>query len=509
MARGAADAHDKKAGRDEKKRATSEKRARRRADKEARRKAAAKRRGRGQVELGKQSTMLVLTVLLLVASIAALAAPGWGIPLGTLLGGGNQVTLTATTSDGSAPDADDVSAAAGVLQGRAERLYQKGVSVVRSGDDTLSVRVPSADDASSVASSLTGTGKFELVRLDSISDAEALAKIDGGASDVQLSEGTYTAFATNDDVKDTRVVQSQNPYASLMGGSSTIYSVGLTLDTDAANQLASITDELKDSSGKLAVVVDGTIVTAPTVSSKIEGGQVTFSGGFTQDQAYQLAAEIATKPIDVSLSAGDPEPLAAALNGRALACAMGAGIVLAVLAGLVCSRIFGDAGWLALTSVVVTVVLELGIMAVLVHFDYVILGTYELCAVALSALAAIASSVAGFVVYRSERAGGSSVRKAQQEACDRGVGRAALVEAVLCCLAIASTFLVPAVWREFAWALAAGLLADLVSMPLLKAPLLRVFTADDAEQRGATAVAFESAEGSAQEDASDAGTGEE
>lgn len=436
-----------------------------------------KPKGRIATELSRQGGAIACTVLLVLLSAVALAVPGWGVPLGTLLGGGNQVTLTATKSDGSEVSADELASARANLQKRADALFEKGVSVKQTGDDALSVRVPASDDAATVASSIAGAGKVELVRVDAIGDADALAQIQAGTTNVRLKDGTYTAFASSDNITDSRVVSGTSSARS----SSMVYAVGITLDSAAAKQLADITAELSSSYGRIAVVVDGTVVTAPQVSQKIEGGQVTFSGGFTRSQAYALAAEISAGPIRVTLAASDPEPLSSGLSGQALPAAIAAAVVLALLAGLVCSRLFGRAGWVAALSVIVTLVLQLGAFAVLAQFGYVILGTYELAAVVVCELVSIVSSGFAAARYASERRGGSSVRKAQQEACDHAIGRIALVEAVLCVVAIVCAFVAPGVWRELSWALSAGLLADLVSMPLVKAPMLRVLTAADAE----------------------------
>lgn len=485
------------------KEARAKERAAKRKAKQARR--AAKPRSRAAAELRKNGWALAGVAVLFVLSLVAAVVPAWSIPVGTFLAGGNQVTLTATASDGSAPSSDDVTAAAKNLQVRADGLKSRGVSVKKTGDDTIAVRVPSKDDASSIAQSLTATGKVELARVDSISDADALAQLTAGTTDVTLTEGTYTPFATNDDITDARVVESTSSYSS-----TPIYAVGFTLKGDAADQLASITDELKDSSGKIAVIVDGTVITAPSVSSKIEGGKVTFSGGFTEDQAYALAAEFNAGPINVTLTAGDAGSLGVGLWGFASAAAVLSVAVLAILVGLVCTHVLklGPTGWLAADSLVVTLVLQIGILTVLAQFGYVILGNWELIALGISAVVAAVSSAAVCWSYRHARAQGSSVRKAQQDALDTTLERFALAEAVLAVVLIAVAFLLPnLVVREFSWALAAGLTADLLTMPLFKAPMLKVFTVDDVEDSADVRVKLAPAGATASGDAASGASG--
>ena len=94
-------------------------------------KGAARAASRTSAEINRHAGAFVVAVLLVIASVVALLAPGWGIPLGTLLGGGNRVTLTASATDGSTASADDVATAASSLNARAAALYEKGVSATK------------------------------------------------------------------------------------------------------------------------------------------------------------------------------------------------------------------------------------------------------------------------------------------------------------------------------------------------------------------------------------------
>ncbi len=59
--------------------------------------------------------------------------------------------------------------------------------------------MPKGYDANAVADALTRTGHLELARLDTVSDADALQKIQNNAENVTLEPGTYDAFATSAD----------------------------------------------------------------------------------------------------------------------------------------------------------------------------------------------------------------------------------------------------------------------------------------------------------------------
>lgn len=448
-------------------------------------KGAARAASRTSAEISRHAGAFVVAALLVIASVVALLAPGWGIPLGTLLGGGNRVTLTASATDGSAASADDVATAASSLNARAAVLYEKGVSATKVADDSVALDVPAAYDASQLARELSGTGKVELARLDEVSDADALAKIGAGASNVTLASGSYTPFVTNDNVTSAKVVTARNPRT---GG--TAYGVTMGLDSDGASALTQATaDASSTTSVSIVVAVDGTVVAKPSTASKIEGGQITVSGGFTRDEAYALAAKLQSKPLPVKLEvAGTAETLHAALGGRALAVAVAAGVVVALVAGLVASRALGRAGWSALALSLASLVYALGLLTVVARFDRVILGTPELVGLALTDLCAIACACLVAQGYRSSRGSGSSVRKAQMGAHGRVSNGQHLAGALFVLAALlVGAFLLGSPANELAWALACGLVGGEVALYSLALPLVDVLTAADADAARAEA----------------------
>lgn len=453
---------------------------------------------RTSAELNRHAGAFVIAALLVIASVVALVAPGWGLPLGTLLGGGSRVTLTATATDGSAASADDVSTAAGSLARRAAALYEKGVTATKVADDAIALDVPSAYDASQIAKEISGTGKVELARLDEVSDADALAKIDTGASDVTLAEGSYTPFVSSDNVTSAKVITAQSPYTG-----TTVYGVTMGLDSDGASALTQATDGASTTNSvTIVVIVDGTVVATPSTTSKIEGGQITVSGGFTRDEAYALAAKLSSKPLSVKLDAGEAQSLQAALGGNALAACAAAAVVVALAAGALASRALGRAGWAALALTLASLAYALGLLAVVARFDLVVLGTPELAGLALTAVCAIACACLVAWGYRSSRSEGSSVRKAQMDAHERVSNGQHLVGALFVLVALlVGAFLLSSPASELFWALASGLVAGEVALFALALPLVDVLTAADADAVRAGTVELPSAEPAASEKA--------
>ena len=242
----------------------------------------------------RQVAALVCAAVLVAASVAVawLCAPsaGWGIDTA----GG---TTTTFSLDGGA----DAAQVADVLE---QRLARAGVDGARAdaADGQLTVSVPADVDASAAVAAAARSNHLELVRLDSLTDAEALSKISSGASDVALEPGTYTALADGSEVTSAQVMDTSGAQA---------YALTLTLNADAAQRFSDATAELAPVRGQIAVVVDGAVVSAPSVSQQIDGGQVSISGGFTSDEATALAAALETGALPASLTqtgTGTAEP---------------------------------------------------------------------------------------------------------------------------------------------------------------------------------------------------------
>ena len=71
--------------------------------------------------------------------------------------------------------------------------------------------------------------------------------------------------------------------------------VGVTLSEDGAERFEAVTTELAENSGvraQLAIVVDGLVVSAPTVQGPIPGGEIDIAAGYTQQEAERLADAI-------------------------------------------------------------------------------------------------------------------------------------------------------------------------------------------------------------------------
>ena len=124
----------------------------------------------------------------------------------------------------------------------------------------------------------------------SITDSATVAAISAGEQGVQIKKGTYTPFLTGEVVRNA--VVSRNPNTGQI-------EVNPSMNAEGAKKWADYTTA---SVGKLvAVVLDGTVQSAPRVNEPILDGSTAILGSFTAETAKQLKTVLETGSLPVTL----------------------------------------------------------------------------------------------------------------------------------------------------------------------------------------------------------------
>ena len=308
------------------------------------------RAGRGvPSDARSQIAALLAALVLLVASVLLALPPaevlGWGVDFA----GGPSYSYA--LADGAA----DTAATAAAVRSRLSALGVRGARV--SSGEGVTVEVPAGQDAADAVAVATRPGRVELVRLDAISDADALARVQVGASGVVLAEGRYEAFLDNSSIASIDPVR--------LSASSDLYGIQIAFTSEGAEAFAEVTSELAPVGGQVAVVFDGTVVAAPGVSDPITDGVVTVSAGLSLTDAAGMQAAVRTGVLPAELGEGTAAPLAPAVSGTGLLRALvvaGVAALAALVALLATMRLLGLVAYAGLVSVAV---LEVGGLAAL------------------------------------------------------------------------------------------------------------------------------------------------
>ncbi|WP_058270159.1 protein translocase subunit SecD [Olsenella massiliensis] len=412
------------------------------------------------------STLVILLVVLVVA-VVGFTPLRERITQGLDIQGGVSVIMRATKPDGSAPTSGDMATAAGIVQNRVNALGASETSVQQQGSNSILIQIPGATNADQVISTLGQTGHLEFARLDQIGDADALLKLNAGATNVRLKEGTYTSFMDGSDISTVSVAQDPTKAS---GG----YAVNLRLGGDGSAKFAAVTKELAPIKGRIAIVLDGVVYSAPAVQSEITTGQVSITGGFSLDEAQQLKTVLDSGSLPVTLTYSESRVVGPTLGQDSLgqgvvAIAIGAAVVVAYL-----FVFYQGLGLLTMGSLVVFAVLYLGLLALLSHVGAYALTLPGLAAVVLTTGSAADSSILVLERFREEIRMGRSIRQASISGARHGIMTSLDADAVSLVTALALFFVAVGSVKGFGLTLALGIVCDIVTMFCFKAPALRL-----------------------------------
>lgn len=429
---------------------------------------------RGKRTAADRRRRMAVIAFVLVCSVASIV---FAMPVqeriarGLWFKGGTAQTMKA--DKGLSPE--EQGAAVSIINGRLGAVGLSEYAVEPSGDDSVVIKLPWNVDGKRIAESVGGAGVLEFVRVDEIGDADALALLNAGAKDAVLKEGTYTPFLTNENVTSCQTVMVSDG----------VYAVTITFDEEGAKTFADVTEELAEDNGAIAIVVDGNIISAPGVSERIEGGQVSISGGFTQEEAGALKAVLESKQLSTSLKLSDSQDIGP-LAGEATVRGIAIGAAVAALAiGIVAYLRMRKTGLVVLATELVLAILMLGLMAVTSRIEVFVLTITTLVCGGLTCGCGVCASWLVADKFLSLAKAGKSVRGSSLSAVSAVLKPFALPVACVGVVSIVFLFLPMPLLREIGLSVLLGLIASTVAILVFEGPLLRVL-ATGAMQKDAT-----------------------
>ncbi|MFD3547005.1 protein translocase subunit SecD [Streptomyces sp. NPDC058655] len=242
--------------------------------------------------------------------------------------------------------------------------------------------------------------------------------------------------------------------------------------TDA---FAKVTGELsakQSPQNQFAIVLDGEVVSDPSVSTAIMGGNAQISGGFTQQSAQDLGNMLSYGALPLSFSEDSVTTVTAALGGEQLRAGLIAGAIGMLLVVIYLLVYYRGLAFIAIISLLVSAVLTYTIMALLGKGIGFALNLPAVC----GAIVAIGITADSFIVYferiRDEIREGRTLRPAVERAWPRA-RRTILVSDFVSFLAAAVLFIVTVgKVQGFAFTLGLTTLLDVVVVFLFTKPVM-------------------------------------
>ena len=298
-------------------------------------------RGTGAPAGGRRSRADLVRVLAAVAVIAAAAFFALTSPvrLGLDLRGGTQIVLETRDTGTVVADAASTDRVVEVLRKRVDALGVSEPTLARSGDTRIIVELPGVQDPREAAETIGRTAQLTFHPVVTLAAADAApAEQSDGSRVVADESGQLLELGPPALTGD--LVSSADVGSDPQSGAAWYVSLGF--GGDGAGRWQSLTADAAcsapgDPSRRVAIVLDGAVISSPQVDPSIAcgvgigGGGTQITGSFSVDEAKDLAALIrgGSLPLDVEVveqrtvgptlgAAAIEASLAAALIGLAL-----------------------------------------------------------------------------------------------------------------------------------------------------------------------------------------------
>jgi len=384
---------------------------------------------------GEKSTVVNLIKGLLV--LLAAGALGWlvytnatnpeadrGFKLGLDLAGGSQLVYEADTTGISDRDIPELM---GVLRNVIEaRINVFGVSepVVQveqgsfvAGETThrLVVELPGITDVDEAVAEIGRTPLLEFKLLDNglLAAAEqtmassTLTVGEDGALDLSALDlpDPYVDTGLTGRYLESAVIEFTGNQSGLVGEPV----VSIRFDSEGAALFEEITRN--NVGGSLAIFLDGEIMSIPRINEPIAGGTAMISGGFTPQEARELAQNLNFGSLPVPIELASTQTVGATLGAQVLEKGIVAAVVSLIVISVFMVAYYRLLGLIAIMALVVYVVINLAL------FQYipVTITAAGLAGFVLSIGIAVDANVLIFERFKEEYRAGKSSREATRE----------------------------------------------------------------------------------------------
>lgn len=355
-----------------------------------------------------KSILSLLLIVVVTAALGFISIVGIGpnklfsagnIKRGLDLAGGLSITYQTVKEN---PTTEEMSDTRYKLQLRVDN-YSTEAAVYQEGTNRINVDIPGVSDAETILKELGQAGSIYFVY---------------GTGNIifDYEQGCYVLTRTLEEIEaDGEVVITGSDIAkaeALMqqaqSGVGNEYVVSLTLNDEGKGKFAEAT---RNSIGKqIAIVYDGEVISAPSVSSAITDGQAIISGMAGFDEANKLASTIRIGALPLELTEIRSTIVGAQLGEEAVSTSLFAaavGFLCVIVFMIVYYRIPGLAAGIALSIYV-------GLMVIVLNLFDVTLTLQGMAGIILSIGMAVDANVIIFQRIREELATGKTVRSSMK-----------------------------------------------------------------------------------------------
>lgn len=262
------------------------------------------------------------------------------------------------------------------------------------------------------------------------------------------------------------------------------YAVNLQFNSEGTQTFKELSERLYqigqsqqgDPRSQFAILLDGTVISAPSMNAVINDGSAQITGSFTEEDARFLSEQLKYGALPVSFSIESEQQISATLGNNQLRMGIIAGLV---GLALVCVYSMFQYRWLGLVTIS-----SLLVAGLITYFAITLLGwsaNYRLSLAGVAGLiVAIGQTADSFIVYferiRDEIRAGRSIPAAVDHGWKRARQTVLAAKAVNLLAAVVLYFVAVGNVRGFAFTLGLTAIADLLVVFLFTHPIMVLLT---------------------------------
>lgn len=311
-------------------------------------------------------TLLVLAALGGAIALVVTRPPRLGLDLR----GGTQILLEASDTLRQRVNDDTVDRTLEVLRRRVDQLGVSEPNLQRTGSRRIIVELPGVDDPEEALEVIGRTAQLEfrpVVGLaeqpapgsrETTADSETLVVTDEEGGSLTLGPAVVTGAAVGDALA---VIDPQTSG----------WYVQIEFRRDGAEEWANLTGKAAcappgDPTRRVAIVLDNKAISSPQVSEEvpcnegISGGETVITGGFTEDEAKDLALLIRAGALPVPVEVVERSTVGPTLGAQAIETSVKAAMIGAALTALYMVAYYRFLGFLAVIGLVAYGTLSFG-----------------------------------------------------------------------------------------------------------------------------------------------------
>jgi preprotein translocase subunit SecD len=275
-----------------------------------------------------------------------------------------RIVLTPTASGLAAATDSALAVATEVVRKRIDEMGTREPTIVRQGAERILVQVPGLQDPAALKALLGKTAKleFKLVDLAASPTEVAAGRAPVGSQVVPYPDNPAggdkiavqrRAILTGDELIDAQLAYDQDNRPV----------VSITFNTSGGRKFARVTQE--NVNKPFAMMLDGSVLSAPNINEPILGGKAQISGNFTVESANQLAIALRSGKLPVALKVIEERTVGPDLGADSIRAGVIASIIATVAVIGFMLITYGRFGVYANMALVINIFIILGVMALI------------------------------------------------------------------------------------------------------------------------------------------------